>query len=181
MLSPYQVLDFTDERGLLCSKIPAELGADVLQVEPPTGSSARRIGPFYQDQVHAERSLYWWFHAANKRGITLNTETLDGQALLVRLAASADFAITAGTPSELEAQGPHHEHLMALNPELMWCPLRHSAWMDPMPTTRHPTLSVWDWAALCMSRGIPIVRHDSRPPADDPYRFLDKRRDRLPA
>jgi len=49
MLSPYRVLDLTDERGLLCGKILADLGADVIQVEPATGNPARRIGPFYQD------------------------------------------------------------------------------------------------------------------------------------
>jgi hypothetical protein len=40
--------------------ILADLGADVIQVEPPTGNSARCIGPFYQDEVHPERSLFWW-------------------------------------------------------------------------------------------------------------------------
>ena len=80
MLSPYRVLDLTDERGLLCGKILADLGADVIQVEPPTGSSARRIGPFYQDEVHPERSLFWWAYASNKRSITLNLTTADGQA-----------------------------------------------------------------------------------------------------
>ena len=56
LLSPYRVLDLTDERGLLCGKILADLGADVVQIEPPGGSSARRIGPFYRDQVHPEKA-----------------------------------------------------------------------------------------------------------------------------
>src|SRR5262249_7791609 len=65
MLSPYRVLDLTDERGLLCGKILADLGADVIQIEPPQGNSARRIGPFYQDEVHPDRGLYWWAYATN--------------------------------------------------------------------------------------------------------------------
>ena len=52
MLSPYRVLDLADDRGLLCGKILADLGADVIQVEPPQGNPARRIGPFYRDEVH---------------------------------------------------------------------------------------------------------------------------------
>ena len=44
LLSPYRVIDLTDERGLLCGKILADLGADVIQVEPPGGSTARNIG-----------------------------------------------------------------------------------------------------------------------------------------
>ena len=93
LLSPYRVLDLTDQRGLLCGKILADLGADVVQVEPPSGSPARKLGPFYQDQPEPEKSLYWWSYAANKRGITLDLETGKGKELLLRLAATAHFVI----------------------------------------------------------------------------------------
>ena len=66
MLSPYRVLDLTDERGLLCGRILADLGADVLQVEPPAGNTARRLGPFYRDEPDPERSLYWWSYASQQ-------------------------------------------------------------------------------------------------------------------
>ena len=46
MLSRYRVLDLTDERGLLAGKLLADLGADVIQIEPPAGSRARRAAPF---------------------------------------------------------------------------------------------------------------------------------------
>ena len=60
LLSPYRVLDLTDAGGLLCGKILADLGADVIQIEPPGGSAARDIGPFYRDEVDREKSLFWW-------------------------------------------------------------------------------------------------------------------------
>ena len=119
MLSPYRVLDLTDERGLLCGKILADLGADVIQVEPPTGSSARRIGPFYQDDVHPERSLFWWSYTANKRSITLNLATADGQMLLKRLVRSADFLIESGPPGNMAALGLGYQDLAAINPALV--------------------------------------------------------------
>lgn len=59
MLSPYRVLDLTTERGLLCGQMLADMGADVIKVEPPGGSTARSIGPFYKDVPHPDRSLYW--------------------------------------------------------------------------------------------------------------------------
>ena len=91
LLSPYRILDLTDERGLLCGKILADLGADVIQVEAPMGNPARRLGPFFNDDVRPENSLFWWAYAANKRSITLDIETLDGRNLLLKLAAEADF------------------------------------------------------------------------------------------
>ena len=59
LLEPYRVLDLCDERGLLAGKILADLGADVIQIEPPGGSSALNIGPFYGDDPHPDKSLFW--------------------------------------------------------------------------------------------------------------------------
>lgn len=119
MLSPYRVLDLTDERGILCGKILADLGADVIQIEPPSGSPARRIGPFYGDDVHPERSLFWWAYTGNKRSITLDITTGDGQALLKRLVTSADFLIESDPPGRLAALGLGYDELAAVNPALI--------------------------------------------------------------
>jgi crotonobetainyl-CoA:carnitine CoA-transferase CaiB-like acyl-CoA transferase len=72
MLSPYRALDLTDEKGLLCGKILADLGADVIQVEKPEGNPARSIPPFFEDVADPERSLFWLAFSAGKRSITLN-------------------------------------------------------------------------------------------------------------
>ncbi|MEE8413476.1 MAG: CoA transferase, partial [Dehalococcoidales bacterium] len=49
-LSPYRVLDLTDEKGLLCGKILGDLGADVIKIEKPGGDATRSLGPFYHDE-----------------------------------------------------------------------------------------------------------------------------------
>ncbi len=118
-LSPYRVLDLTDERGILCGKILADLGADVVQVEPPGGSAARNIGPFYHNEVHPEKSLFWWAYAANKRGITLNLHTADGAELLKGLVKDAHFLIESFPPGYLEGLGLSYEELRAMNPGLV--------------------------------------------------------------
>src|SRR5690606_5502301 len=71
MLRPYRVLDLTTERGLLCGQILGDLGADVVQIEQPGGSPARRLGPFVDDVPHPDRSLFWWAQTRNKRSVTL--------------------------------------------------------------------------------------------------------------
>ncbi len=101
MLSPYRVLDLTTERGLLCGQMLADLGADVIKVEPPGGSPARNIGPFYKDAPHPDRSLYWWAYNRNKRAITLDLERDAGRDLLRRLVERADFLIESHNPGYL--------------------------------------------------------------------------------
>ena len=119
LLSPYRVLDLTGQGGLLCGKILADLGADVIQVEPPGGSTSRNIGPFYQDDVHPEKSLFWWSYAANKRSITLNLETADGRDLLKRLVKSAHFLIESFPPGYMDGLSLGYTGLEAINPELV--------------------------------------------------------------
>ena len=105
LLSPYRVLDLTNERGMLAGQILADLGADVICVEPPEGSSARAIAPFAGDEPHPDRSLFWWSYARNKRGISCNLDHPDGQALIRRLAQSADFVLESDEPGAMSARG----------------------------------------------------------------------------
>jgi crotonobetainyl-CoA:carnitine CoA-transferase CaiB-like acyl-CoA transferase len=119
LLSPYRVLDLTDHRGLLCGKILADLGADVIQIEPPGGNTARELGPFYHDQYEPEKSLFWWAYAANKRGITLNIESAGGQSLLLKLVENADFLIESFSPGYMDGLGLGYADLANINPGLV--------------------------------------------------------------
>ena len=119
LLAPYRVLDLTDARGLLCGKMLADLGADVVQVEPPGGSPARNIGPFYQDRPGSEHSLFWWAYCANKRGITLDLTKADGAALFRRLAGDADFVIESAEPGRMASLGLGYSDLHPINPRLV--------------------------------------------------------------
>ena len=119
LLGPYRVLDLTNELGLLCGRILADLGADVVQVEPPGGSRARRFGPFYRDDVHPEKSLFWWAYATNKRGITLYLETSKGREILRKLVKDAHFLVESFPPGYLDGLGVGYEQLAGINSELV--------------------------------------------------------------
>ena len=119
LLDPYRVLDLCDDRGLLAGKILADMGADVVQVEPPGGSPARNVGPFHGDDPNPEKSLFWWAYAANKRSITLDLENRDGQDLLRKLVAKSDFLIESFAPGYLENLGLDYGQLSAINPRLV--------------------------------------------------------------
>src|SRR5262245_43041563 len=75
-LSGVRVLDLADESGTLCSKLLADMGADVILIEPPGGSSMRQSAPFCGQTAPAvtdpNRSLFFWHYNTNKRSVTLD-------------------------------------------------------------------------------------------------------------
>jgi crotonobetainyl-CoA:carnitine CoA-transferase CaiB-like acyl-CoA transferase len=120
MLSPYRVLDLTDDRGQLCGQILGDLGADVIQVEPPGGSPARKLGPFFHDEPHPDRSIFWWAYNRNKRSVTLDLASAEGRALFDRLIERADFLLESDDPGVLAARGLSYTDLSARNPALIY-------------------------------------------------------------
>jgi crotonobetainyl-CoA:carnitine CoA-transferase CaiB-like acyl-CoA transferase len=119
-LQPYRVLDLTQAIGWTCGKLLADLGADVIKIEPPGGDLDRRIGPFYRDDPHPERSLTWFAAHTNQRGITLNLETADGQALWRALVRDADFVVESYPPGFLDQHGIGFRSLSRRYPRLIW-------------------------------------------------------------
>ena len=120
MLSPYTVLDLTDDRGELASMMLGDAGADVIKVEPPQGSSSRRMSPFLEDASEPERSLYFFAFNRNKRGITLDVTSEAGSRALLRLAERADFLIESGLPGEMDELGLGFDALRQVNPRIVY-------------------------------------------------------------
>ena len=83
LLGVYRGLDLADEKGQLCGRILADLGAEVVKVERPRGDAARNIKPFFGDVPHPGRSLFWFAYNSNKKSITLDIEKRDGQELFL--------------------------------------------------------------------------------------------------
>lgn len=119
MLSALRVVDLTDQRGLLCAQILGDLGADVIHVEPPGGSTARRLGPFYGDVRDPDRSLFWWAFTRNQRSVTLDPAHPAGREALARLLDTADFLIDSAPPGTREAAGLDPATVAATHPRLV--------------------------------------------------------------
>jgi crotonobetainyl-CoA:carnitine CoA-transferase CaiB-like acyl-CoA transferase len=117
LLTPYRVLDLTGPLGFLAGRILADLGADVVKVEPPGGDPSREWPPF--DERDRRRSLYWMALNANKRGITLDLDSPAGQVVLRELAATADFVIESFAPRYLATRGLGYGALARVNPHLI--------------------------------------------------------------
>jgi len=119
LLQAYRVLDLTNYRGLLCGKILADLGADVIKIEPPEGDASRRIGPFLNDDPRPEKSLFWFAYNTNKRSITLDMEKEDGKRLLLEMVKNAAFFLESFSPDYLEKLGLSYSVLSEVNPSLV--------------------------------------------------------------
>jgi crotonobetainyl-CoA:carnitine CoA-transferase CaiB-like acyl-CoA transferase len=118
-LSGYRVLDLCQDHGMLCTKIMADLGADVITIEPPTGNPTRCREPFYQDQDDTEKSLYFWYFHANKRSITLQLDTPNGQDVFTQLVRTADVLVETFPPGYLDRLGLGYAALSTLHPGLV--------------------------------------------------------------
>ena len=119
LLGDIRVLDLADQKGVYCTKLLADLGADTIRIEPPGGDPMRRIGPFFHDEPDPAKSLYWFQFNTSKRGITLNLETAAGREILKRLAKTADVIVETFPPGCLDEMGLGYSVLSEINPGLI--------------------------------------------------------------
>jgi crotonobetainyl-CoA:carnitine CoA-transferase CaiB-like acyl-CoA transferase len=111
--------------GPWCTQILADLGADVIKIERPgVGDDTRTWGPpFIKDANGNDTDQASYFTACNrnKRSVTVDMATADGQALLKQMAAQADIVVENFKTGGLKQYGLDHEALRAANPRLIYC------------------------------------------------------------
>jgi benzylsuccinate CoA-transferase BbsE subunit len=119
LLNCYKILDLTNEKGYLCGKALADLGAEVTKIENPGGDPGRNRGPFYHDIPDPEKSLYWFAFNTNKKSITLDIEKSDGQTIFKDLVKKADVVIESFDPGYMDKLGLGYSTLSQINPQLV--------------------------------------------------------------
>lgn len=115
-LEGMRVVDLADEKGELCGRVLADLGAEVIRVEPPEGAVSRRLGPFAPD---GRTSLYFGFRNAGKRGAVLDLATASGRERLHALLAEADVLAESTLPGTLASLGLSPAALLERHPHLV--------------------------------------------------------------
>ena len=118
-LDDIRVLDLAGETGVYATKLLADLGADVIRIEPPDGDPMRDIGPFWHDERAADRSLSFFNVNTNKRSITLDITKPDGRALFEKLVATADVVVETFEPGYLDSLGLGYAGLCAIKPDII--------------------------------------------------------------
>ena len=119
MLDGFRVLDLTDEKGYLCGRILADLGADVIKVEKPEGDDGRRKPPFHEMPGQAAVSLYWLTYNLNKRGITLDIQKKAGRQEFIDLVCRADCVLESFPVGYMERLNLGYSALSEANPRII--------------------------------------------------------------
>jgi crotonobetainyl-CoA:carnitine CoA-transferase CaiB-like acyl-CoA transferase len=132
VLEGLRVLDLADARGYLCGRTLADLGADVVKVEPTGGDPGRWEPPFADDLPAVDRSLAWLAGNSNKRSVICDLDTAAGRENLLRLCAIADVLIVSLPPSELAARGLEYAVLREANPGLVYTTITPFGWDGPL-------------------------------------------------
>ncbi|MAE96830.1 MAG: CoA transferase [Deltaproteobacteria bacterium] len=115
-LSGLRVVDLADEKGELCGRLLADLGAEVIRLEPPEGALSRTLPPFTPG---GEASLYFAVRNAGKRGAVANLETEEGRERLHELLEGADLLVESTQPGTLARLGIDAESLREGHPGLI--------------------------------------------------------------
>ncbi len=118
-LEGLRVVELTSEMGAYAGKLLADMGADVILVEPPEGDLARSYPPFLDDEPGPDRSLFWWSTQTSKRGVTLDLETAAGHDAFAKLVDSADVLLECEPPGRLAALGLDYPDWKQRRPELV--------------------------------------------------------------
>lgn len=120
-LEGVRVVEFTDETGSYCGKLLADLGAEVIKVEPPGGGLQRNAAPFVTGHDgDPDASLAFWVHNTSKKSVVLDLETEAGRAEAKKLALSADIVVEDNPVGFLAERGLGYPQLHAEKPSLVY-------------------------------------------------------------
>jgi crotonobetainyl-CoA:carnitine CoA-transferase CaiB-like acyl-CoA transferase len=116
-----RIIDASTTRAELAGRILADLGAEVIKIEPPGGAAARRMPPFERGREgDVEGSLYWAAVGLGKRSVVLDVENESDREHLRELLAHADVFIESFDPGTLESLGLGYDAVRELNPALVY-------------------------------------------------------------
>lgn len=156
-LSGVKVLDLTWYiAGPYCTKMLADYGADVVKVERPGGGDpARKMGPFFKDDPHPEKSGLFLYLNTNKRGITLNLRSSWGKGVIKEMVKDVDILVESFSPGVMEGVGLSYEELEKINPRLVMASISNFGQTGPYRDYRASELIIYGMGGAMNESGLP--------------------------
>ena len=118
-LKGLRILELANERIAFAGKLLADMGADVILIEPPGGDPSRHYPPFANDQPGSESSLWWWHYNTSKRGVVLDLDKAEDRERFKQLVASADMVLEGEAGSRLADLGLDYDDLRKVREDLV--------------------------------------------------------------
>jgi crotonobetainyl-CoA:carnitine CoA-transferase CaiB-like acyl-CoA transferase len=178
-LKGFRALDLTGPNGQLCGRILADLGMEVIKIEPPGGDPVRNLAPFVTSAGGKRLSTVFAHLNAGKASKVLDLDEDAERTAFKTLVESADVVLESFLPGELEAKGLGYNHLVAINPGLVMAsitafgqtgPKKHYAYNDlvalaesgflytsgdpSLPPCRPPETQAYYFASLFAAAGV---------------------------
>ena len=152
--------------GPYCAKLMADLGADVIKVEPLAGDLARRLGPYPDDIPDLDSSGLFLYLNTNKRGVTLDLSTPSSRPLLAALVRWADVVVTNYSTEASSELGLDDATLHDLNPDLITARITPFGMNGPYKDFRAYYLNTFHGGGegYCLPGGIGWLLYSDREP-----------------
>ncbi len=164
-LAGVRVLDFSKIlAGPLCTQYLADLGADVIKVEPPNGDDTRNWPPFENDVGAIFTAVN-----RNKRGIVLDLRKSEGLVIAHALARKADIVVESFGPGVADRLGIGWDQLSALNPRLVYAGISGYGTRGPMKEGKG-----YDLIAQAFTGMLSLTGEPGGPPARSPFSPVDQ-------
>jgi crotonobetainyl-CoA:carnitine CoA-transferase CaiB-like acyl-CoA transferase len=153
-LEPYRVLDLTEDGCMIGARMLGDLGADVIKIEPPGGSPSRRA-PFHRDTQDPGKSLFWFAYNANKRGVTLDITSSEGQEILKALTKTADIVIESFEVGYMDRLALGYAELSKIKPDIIMASITPFGQSGPKSKYKGCDLTTWASSGFLSICGSP--------------------------
>jgi benzylsuccinate CoA-transferase BbsE subunit len=162
-LKGYRALDLTGLSGQLCGRVLADLGMEVIKIEPPGGDPVRHLAPFVKLSNGTELSTSFAHLNAGKASKVLDLDKEADRGVFRELVKTADVVLESFQPGELEAKGLGYKALAAINPGIVMASITGFGQTGPKKN-----LVCNDLVALAESGFLYISGDPSLPPCRPP-------------
>jgi crotonobetainyl-CoA:carnitine CoA-transferase CaiB-like acyl-CoA transferase len=141
--------------GPYCGKLFADLGAEVIKVEPPEGDYARRLGPFPNDEPDPERAGLFLHLNTGKQSLTLDASVTSGQVILKKLLGRADVLIESDGPAVMSERNLSFDDLREAYPKLVYTSITPFGCTGPYKDYRGNSLTAMALSSIMYGTGEP--------------------------
>jgi crotonobetainyl-CoA:carnitine CoA-transferase CaiB-like acyl-CoA transferase len=169
-LKGYRALDLTDLSGQLCGRVLADLGMEVIKIEPPGGDPVRRVPPFAQSADGKRLSTTFAHLNAGKASKVLDIDREADRAEFRRMVETADVVLESFQPGELSAKGLDYKALAAINPGIVMASITGFGQTGPKKNLMYNDLVALAESGFLYISGDPSLP-PCRPPETQAYYF----------